>query len=322
MRNHYNLLKHTSTSLLFVMAFAFAAQGQATRTWVSGVGDDVNPCSRTAPCKTFAGAISKTAKNGEIDALDPGGFGTITITKSITIDGVGTNASILAALTTGVIINITDPADTFSTVTLRNLTINGASTGINGIRILSAKKVIIENCIIFGFKGASFPSGNGITDVRNTPTVTTGTLSVTNTNITDNNTWGILVNPGANSTVNASFNNLNISNNNFGGVALSTRAIAMLRDSAIFGNTSNGVYAENFGGTVELNIENSSITSNGTGVNKGPGSPTIRLSNVHVTGNGTGLTGGAIVSYGNNRLQGNTAGNGLPVGSPAALGQQ
>src|ERR671935_826139 len=81
------------------------AQAQATRTWVSGVGDDVNPCSRTAPCKTFAGAISKTAINGEIDVLDPGGFGAVTITKSITIDGSGTFASVLAAGTNGIIIN-------------------------------------------------------------------------------------------------------------------------------------------------------------------------------------------------------------------------
>src|SRR3954462_8867351 len=65
---------------IFMLAFASMTQAQATRTWVSGVGDDVNPCSRTAPCKTFAGAISKTANNGEIDCLDPGGFGVVTIT--------------------------------------------------------------------------------------------------------------------------------------------------------------------------------------------------------------------------------------------------
>src|SRR5438045_9124950 len=70
----------------FTLAVASMAQAQATRTWVSGVGDDANPCSRTAPCKTFAGAISKTATDGEIDALDPGGFGAVTVTKAITSD--------------------------------------------------------------------------------------------------------------------------------------------------------------------------------------------------------------------------------------------
>src|SRR5437660_7029346 len=111
---------------IFTFAFASMAQAQATRTWVSGVGDDVNPCSRTAPCKTFAGAISKTATGGEIDCLDPGGFGAVTITKSITIDGT-TGAgfgSILAAGFNGVIVNVTTNPST-AVVILRNLYING-----------------------------------------------------------------------------------------------------------------------------------------------------------------------------------------------------
>src|SRR5688572_31667297 len=100
------------TFFIFVFAFSSIAQAQATRTWVSGVGDDVNPCSRTAPCKTFAGAISKTARNGEINCLDPGGFGAVTITKSIRIDCHEVFASILHSGTTGVIINYNsfDPA--------------------------------------------------------------------------------------------------------------------------------------------------------------------------------------------------------------------
>src|SRR5215218_1307021 len=142
--------------LAFTFAFATAAQAQATRTWVSGVGDDVNPCSRTAPCKTFAGAISKTADKGEIDCLDPGGFGTVTITKNLTIDGT-TGAgfgSILAAGTNGVNVNdsLTATPNTI-VVSLRNLSINGASTGFDGIRFTSGKTVHVENCIIANFKG-------------------------------------------------------------------------------------------------------------------------------------------------------------------------
>src|SRR5437867_12215423 len=111
-----------------VFVFASLAQAQATRTWVSGVGDDVNPCSRTAPCKTFAGAISKTATGGEIDVLDPGGYGAVTITRSITIDGSNTQASVLAAGTNGIIIN-----GAGIEVTIRGLAINGFTTGIKGI---------------------------------------------------------------------------------------------------------------------------------------------------------------------------------------------
>ena len=112
---------------LVLLALSAPAHAQATRTWVSGVGDDLNPCSRTAPCKTFAGAISKTAAGGEIDCLDPGGFGTLTITKSITIDCNGTFGSVLASLTNG--FNINDSASGFPNsirVILRGLTINGA----------------------------------------------------------------------------------------------------------------------------------------------------------------------------------------------------
>src|SRR5215210_5708866 len=131
--------------MLALIALALPASAQATRTWVSGVGDDANPCSRTAPCKTFAGAISKTTAGGEINVIDPGGFGAITITKAITIDGGGTFASILASGTTG--INISAGAN--DVVTLRNLSINGGGTGIHGIRFLTGGALHIENCVIF-----------------------------------------------------------------------------------------------------------------------------------------------------------------------------
>src|SRR3989440_11782730 len=115
--------KRNVMTLLGVLVFGTAMMSaQATRTWVSGVGDDANPCSRTAPCKTFAGAISKTAAGGEIDALDPGGFGALTITKSITIDGGGGQvASVLVAGTNGIVVS----AGANDVVTLRNIRING-----------------------------------------------------------------------------------------------------------------------------------------------------------------------------------------------------
>src|SRR5688572_2001084 len=104
------LICRTAMGAALLVASASLAQAQATRTWVSGIGDDVNPCSRTAPCKTFAGAISKTAAGGEINALDPGGFGAVTITKSISIVGDGTMAGVLASLVNGITVNA-GPAD-------------------------------------------------------------------------------------------------------------------------------------------------------------------------------------------------------------------
>src|ERR1041384_3145107 len=153
---------------IFMLAFASMAQAQATRTWVSGVGDDANPCSRTAPCKTFPGAISKTATNGEINCLDPGGFGAVTITKSITIDCHEVFASDLNSGTNGINIPFDSfsGTDTFKTVRLRNININGAATGLRGISIsgstnAAGTEVIIEDCLINGQQGSP---GDGIVD--------------------------------------------------------------------------------------------------------------------------------------------------------------
>src|SRR3954469_21895164 len=101
------LAKLLPALVLVALAVPTAASGQATRTWVSGVGDDANPCSRTAPCKTFAGAISKTANGGEINCLDPGGFGGVTIGKSLTIKCHYTEGGVLVAGTNAIVINAT-----------------------------------------------------------------------------------------------------------------------------------------------------------------------------------------------------------------------
>src|SRR5215813_848079 len=146
--NKFRLTINALAVLVAVIAFASIAQAQATRTWVSGVGDDANPCSRTAPCKTFAGAISKTAQGGEIDALDPGGFGALTITKAITIDGSGTFASVLNAGTTG--FNVSAGANDI--VTIRGLSFQGVrqgtTPGTNGIKFNSGKGLNVLDCII------------------------------------------------------------------------------------------------------------------------------------------------------------------------------
>ena len=149
LRNKLLLIGLAAASLAFAVQ---PASAQATRTWVSGVGDDANPCSRTAPCKTFAGAISKTAAGGEISVLDPGGFGAVTITKSITIDGGGGQVtSTLVSGTNGIVVS----APATATVTLRNIRINGLvgtpSGGLNGIQFLSGGALHVEHCTIFGF---------------------------------------------------------------------------------------------------------------------------------------------------------------------------
>src|SRR5687768_13245110 len=143
-----------ATGVVAGMAFAAPASAQATRTWVSGVGDDANPCSRTAPCKTFAGTISKTATGGEINCLDPGGFGGLTIVKSIMIRCDYTEGGVLSAGAgvNGFVINL--PANT-DTVFLSGLDFNGAGNAQNGIRIVSGGVVHIQNSIIRNYRASN-----------------------------------------------------------------------------------------------------------------------------------------------------------------------
>ena len=134
------------TALMIVAAPQIAA-AQATRTWVSGVGDDANPCNRTAPCKTFAGAISKTAPSGEINVLDPGGFGAVTITKAITIRSDHVEAGVLVSGTNGIVV----AAGATDTVVLEGLDIEGVGSGLNGVKIVSGLNTYVIHCAIRRF---------------------------------------------------------------------------------------------------------------------------------------------------------------------------
>src|SRR5687767_1948185 len=190
-------------SFLVLVTLSATAHAQATRTWVSGVGDDANPCSRTAPCKTFAGAISKTATGGEINVLDPGGFGGVTITKSITISSEGFEAGVLVSGTNAIVINAT----TTSNVVLRGLDIEGLGTGLVGIKVLGGLGSLhVEKCTINNFRGSN---SSGI-EVSPTTAATTRVF-IKDTIVRNNGAGtgaGILVNPGAGVTVTASLDNV------------------------------------------------------------------------------------------------------------------
>ncbi len=297
----------------FIALASSSASAQATRTWVSGVGDDVNPCSRTAPCKTYAGAISKTAANGEISTLDPGGFGAVTITKSITIEGSNGQGygSILASGTNGVVINdsLTGSPGTII-VSLRNLSINGAassnaSSGLVGVLITSAKVVHVEGCTIQGFKAGN---ARGINDTRS---LTGGFLFVKDTYIHNNGGAGIAVIPSSGSpTLSSSLSNVRLEQNGENG----TGTGYVISGANLKGHISDSVASKhpNFGISADsgakLSIDNCKVTYNGAGVDSNGAATVIRISNSVVFGNtgaGLGLSGGAIRSYGNNRLLGN-----------------
>jgi hypothetical protein len=285
----------------FILALATVAQAQATRTWVSGVGDDVNPCSRTAPCKTFAGAISKTAKDGEISVLDPGGYGAVTITKSIYINGThgAGYGSIINSLVNGVIVNITDVNDIRKAVRLRALDINGASTGINGVSILAANNVFIEDSVIDGNTGNGITSGIGI----RVATGGTTNLYVSDTMIHKNVT-GIRVSSTA-GFASADIKNCNIENNATGVDAASANSFVTVDSSRISLNSSNGVVASASGSN--LTVKDSTLLHNGTAVNAAAGSAVKALGNSLVFNVvGFGGTTANIQTDGQNRNVGNS----------------
>jgi hypothetical protein len=270
------------------------AYAQATRTWVSGVGDDANPCSRTAPCKTFAGAISKTATGGEISVLDNGAFGTLNITKSIIINGDGNLASILASGTNGILINAPAP----SVVTIRGISIIGAGTGLNGIRVLQGTQVTIDKVDIQGFTQ---------NDIDVNPS-TTAQVLITDCNLRASvNTVRVL--PAGAGRVDVTINRTTMKGSTNG--LLASGGFTTISNSNVTENAA-GVGVLVNGGTV--NVENSMLTSNGTGANAAGG--TLRLSNNGIYDNQTGIGCGAGTTQtaGDNRVAGNTSAGCAPVG--------
>jgi hypothetical protein len=265
------------------------AHAQATRTWVSGVGDDANPCSRTAPCLTFAGAIGKTAAGGEIDALDPGGFGAVTITKSITIDGGGGQvASVMASGAPG----ITVSAGATDIVTIRNVQVQGdlgngtaGTPGDYGIKFTSGAMLAIDKCKIDGF------SQSGIYATTSANAI----LNVTNTIIT-NSFDGIVLGPTG-GVLNGSIDHTTIQKMSAIGIQASGSAYFTVTNSAIINAAQYGVNAN---ASAVLNVDSSSITNNNAAVAANGG--TIRISRNTIYDNNTNfeIGTGTIATSGNN----------------------
>lgn len=272
--------------LAFALALPSAASAQATRTWVSGVGDDANPCSRTAPCKTFAGAIAKTAAGGEIDALDSGGFGAVTITKAITLDGRATNAGVLGSAANGIVVN----AGVNDRVTLRNLSINGAGSGLDGVKVLAAGHVRIEDLRI----GQFVSDGIEFAPVSGRPR-----LTVQDTSIHRNTDTGVRIAPS---------------------LVAPNKARVLLRRTDVDDN-GNGVTVNGTAGRALVHLFSSSIFENGTDSGTGvgidvTGDALARISDTEVSANGIGLqtsASGLITSYGDNLINANVVSDGNPT---------
>jgi hypothetical protein len=289
-------------ALALALLSASAADAQATRTWVSGVGDDVNPCSRTAPCKTFAGAISKTAAGGIINVMDAGTYGAVTITKSITIQNEGFFAGVLNTVSSGIVVN----AGMNDIVVLRGLSIEGVGLGTNGIRFLNGLALYVENCNLNRGteKGISFePSGNSQLYVKDTV--------IRNYNF--GGTGGaILVKPGVAGTAAVFLENVQLERSVYGLRAEDRSNVTAVNSQAVRNSNDGFLAISTAGGTVTMNLERSVATFNqAAGVKSDGANATVRISNMLIAGNVNGLVrtnSGAIVSFINN----SNADNGTP----------
>ena len=291
-------------------AFSTPAAAQATRTWVSGVGDDANPCSRTAPCKTFAGAISKTAAGGEISCIDPGGYGSVTITKSIAIICDNVEAGVLAPMTNGVTIN----AASTDTVFLSGLEINGAGSGVKGIRYLSAGAVQIHNSKIIKMQGS-----NGA--VISFAPSSFGNLTVSNTIIANNGNGatggGIEIIPTGSATWKVTLQNVRSEANANGGIRIDTAGTTggnlsvVVEDSHVVAGRAGVTVNATTAGAASVMIVRSEIANNfGAAITANGANAIVRVSDSTITGNQSGVAyanGAAIVSYNDNRLDANPA---------------
>ena len=293
----FSRLAGITAAALFALMMAAPAQAQATRTWVSGVGNDANPCSLTAPCKTFAGAYSKTAAGGEIDALDPGGFGTVTIAKSLTLDGGGGQvASVLNTTATNGIVVTTGAG----TVTIRNLTINGAGSGLNGIRVLTAAAVSIVNTIVAGNTGTGIdiePSGAG------------AQVFLSNVNVHDNGTNGILVKGTGGAATQLTMDNVFLAKNVNGLRVEDGGKVSVIR-TTVTGST-NGIQAVSASTASAIVIEASMAAGNTNGLVTSGANASIVISNTALYNNATaGISSptGTVYTFGNNH----NANNGTP----------
>lgn len=285
----------TSSILKLIVVVAMGTglmYGQASRTWVSGVGDDANPCSRTAPCKTFAGAISKTAAGGEIDALDPAGFGALTITKAITIDGGGgIVASVLVSGTNGIVVQ----AGANDVVILRNLMFNGISSGLNGIRFLSGKDLNIEHCFIFGF------TQNGIDIALNQSTP--ASVHVLDTVVKNNTGIGIKAANALTPNVQVGIDNTRVILDNVG-INANTNSRVVVNHSTTENATSDGMKAD--AATAQMTISNSDASFNTNGVTAANGA-SVNISFSSIAYNATcslNNVSSSLGTFGNNRIAG------------------
>jgi hypothetical protein len=239
----------------------------------------------------------KTASGGEIDVIDSGAFGTVTVTKSMTIDGSNAESGVLAPGTNGVTVNAA-PTDR---VTIRGLDINGAGTGVSGIRVLAARSVKIVDNDIYGFTGSGILISTSTTNSR---------THIARNFIHDNTGAGVTVLPGNGVFTKATLRRNEIVETGCGLVVTQYGAGTAGQDCG------TGAAGTTSGAAIVNAFDNSFTDNSGAGVFARGSSVLIRIGRNFVLHNGFGLQsvdGGNILSWGNNRVAGNSV-DGNPTG--------
>jgi hypothetical protein len=301
---------------LLLLAPTAPAEALAIRTWVSGTGNDDQACSRTAPCRTFAAAHAKTAGDGIINCLDPGGFGPLTITKSITIDCQNTQAGVLAAGQNGITIDAAGIV-----VRLRGLSIDGVGTGLVGVNFTQGARLYIEKCKIFGFQAGI---AQGVRFVPDTEAELYLDDSVISENGTSTSGAGIFVQPSRTATAKVVLDRVRLLRNAQGlrvdgtAGATGTRRVTVMR-SEVAGNLFQGIVATANSAVVSIVIDSTTVLSNGSiGIQSDGAKSLIMLGNNVITGNDVGISAtasGTLVSYPTNTINLNITDNEAPTGT-------
>src|SRR5258708_10420386 len=159
-------MTRTITVIAAVLALAVTlpaapARAQSIRTFVSTAGNDANPCSLAQPCRHFSAAVAATAAGGEVDALDPGAYGSFTIGQAITIEGQGW--SYVASPSGGNAITINAGAG--DDIKIHGVSLNGVgTTNSNGIVFNAGGSLTVADCVAqnFSYSGSGNTTGIGI----------------------------------------------------------------------------------------------------------------------------------------------------------------
>jgi hypothetical protein len=300
---------------------AVPANAQSIRTYVSISGSDSNPCSLTSPCRHFSAALAATSVGGEIDALDPGGYGSLTINQAVTIEGEGW--SYLAPPNGGNAITINAVS---GNVTLRGLSLNGVgTTDTNGIEFNTGDSLTVTNCVLqnFGWDGSTAITGNGIL-MR--PTSTQVTFAITNTIVSNNGFVGFSYFPQSGGTAAYGIiDHVEATNNQNSGFVIATGAgpVTVAISNSIAGNNGTGIFIENaHSATLTVSIDNTGIGNNTVGIDA-ESTATVLLSRSVITSNTTvgvvnDTSPNTFYSYQDNRINGNGTSSAADVPTPMA----